>query len=207
MEILLETFYSGKTVEDNHIKILLTYLEKFSIEDILFEIEQSQEITEPIQSKNISQFSDINAVDYVVQIVSDSEDEINYQYIGYMLNKNASDGAQTKYGENHLKMAIQMGLVSEKPYKVSELGKEYLALSEEERNKIKPKLYMRVPLIQKLLLESKNEKIDAMDEMRIYLSEKTAIRRRSNIKTLLNEISKIASVETQKQIMDNISWS
>lgn len=207
MEILLETFYSGKTVEDNYTKILLTYLEKFSIEDILFEIEQYPEVTEPIKSKNISQFSDIKEIDYVVQIVSDSEEEINYQYVGYMLNKNASEGAQIKYGENHLKMAIQMGLVTEKPYKVSELGKEYLALPEEERNKIKPKLYMRVPLIQKLLLESKEEKIDAMEEMRTYLSEKTAIRRRSNIKTLLSEISKIASVETQKQIMDNISWS
>lgn len=207
MELILERFYSGNEVESAQNKILLEYLKRFTIEDILFEIEQSQETCETVSSSNISQFSDINMVDYVVQIVSDSVDEINYQYVGYMINKNASPGAQTKYGENHLKMAIQMGLVSEKPYKVTELGVLYLALSPEEKNNVKPKLFLRVPLIQKLLLESKTKKINAMQELRECLSEKTAIRRRSNIRKLLDEISKISSLETQKQIMDNIYWS
>ena len=194
-------------VEEEHTDILMTYLRKFSVEDILFEIEQTSEKRESIDKNNISQFSNIDVVDYVVQIVSDAIEEVNGKYIGYVLNKNSSEGAQSKYGGNHLSMAIQMGLVSDKPYRVTKLGKMYLELSEEERKIVKPKLYLRVPIVQKLLLDSRNSRVDATDVMCHYLAESTAIRRRSNIKTLINEIGKISSIETQKQIMDNISWS
>lgn len=207
MEVLLETFYAGKTIDKDHTNILLTYLKKFSVEDILFEIEQSLEETEPIGKNNISQFSNIEVIDYVVQIVSDAAEEVNGKYIGYMLNKNSSEGAQSKYGGNHLSMAIQMGLVSKKPYQVTELGKQYMALSENEKRIVKPKLYLRVPIVQRLLLDSKKDKVDAMNIMRKYLAESTAVRRRTNIKTLISEIEKISSTETQKQIMDNVIWS
>ncbi len=207
MEILLGTFYAGKTIDKDHTDILLTYLKKFSVEDILFEIEQLPEKTEPIGKNNISQFSNIEVIDYVVQIVSDAADEVTGKYVGYMLNKNSSEGAQSKYGGNHLSMAIQMGLVSDKPYQVTELGKKYMVLPKDEKRIVKPKLYLRVPIVQRLLLDSKKDKVDAMDIMRKYLAESTAIRRRTNIKTLISEIEKISSTETQKQIMDNIIWS
>ena len=55
MELILERFYSGNEVEFAQNKILLEYLKRFTIEDILFEIEQSQETCETVSSKNISQ--------------------------------------------------------------------------------------------------------------------------------------------------------
>lgn len=207
MEIIIENFYAGKEVEEGQTKILLEYLKKFSTEDILFEIEQSQEKTEEISSRNISQFSDINAVDHVLDIVSNASETVTGPYVGYILNKNSSEGAQSRYGRDHLRLGIQMGLISEKPYTVTDLGKLYMELSDPDKEIIRSKLYLRVPIIQKLIFESKNKRINAMDELRAYLSEKTAVRRRSNINTLLDEISKISSVELQKQIMNNIYWS
>lgn len=207
MSELVDSFYIENSNWEDRSSVIMEYLKKMSVDTLLTEIECSDKERKEISPANVSQFSSIDAVDYVVQIVEDSVEDIDFAYVGYMMNKSSNETAQRKYGENHLKLAIQMGLVSEKPYKVTALGEHYLHLQDYEKKAIRPKLYLRIPVVQKILIESKAKRIDGTKMLMEVLSESTAIRRRSNIKKLIEEIKEIASVEMQKQIVDNIYWS
>lgn len=208
MEVLEQLLF-GDLAELPNPKTTVDYLIKCPVEDLFIVVEQNRSSIPPITAKLIPQFSKLDDVDKVVQIINDSYDAstISRQYIGYMINKNASELAQTKYGENHLKLAIMLGLVKEKPYVVTSLGKEYLRLSVRDRHIVRDKLAMRIPMIQYLLVRSKNETIDGTEYMKSVLSEKTAIRRRSNVRKLINNIGDLSSADMKKQILDNIVWS
>lgn len=207
MSELVDAFYVENSNWEDKSNIIMEYLMKMSVDTLIAEIECSNKTREEISPANVSQFSSVDSVDYVVQIVEDAVEDIDFLYVGYMMNKSANEAAQRKYGENHLKLAIQMGLISEKPYKVTTLGKKYLHLQEAVRKSIRPKLYLRIPVVQKILIESKMQRVDGTQILMEVLSETTAIRRRSNIKKLIEEIQEVASREMQRQIMDNIYWS
>jgi hypothetical protein len=207
MKDIIEQFFVCNINVGDNVAELINYLKACKIEDILEIIKNDRDNLLELHSSNIPQFSNIEEVDKAVQIVFDAVEDINYQYIGYMLNKNANPSAQTKYGENHLKLAIQMGLVSSKPYQITSFGKRYLLLSDKERNKVRSELFLRVPIIQKLLILSEDQIIDGTEMLKTVLSEKTAIRRRSNLKTLIGIIKEEALFVLQKQIINNIRWS
>lgn len=206
MQTPIEMFiFSNENIDDQASEII-EFMQGHSVDDMLAIVKKYKDRIASLHSSNIPQFSNLEAVDEVVQIVADAADEIDYQYVGYMINKNASAGAQTKYGENHLKLAIQMGLVSEKPYTVTRLGKEYLQMDSRNRQIVRPKLFFRIPIIQLLLIQSKDQMVDGTELLRTVLSEKTAIRRRSNTRLLINKVCEEGSLDLQKQIMNNIKW-
>lgn len=207
MSEIVDSFYIENSNWENRASALFEYLKRMSVDEIVSEIEYSDKKTEEISPANVSQFSNISTADYVVQIVDDAIDNIDFAYVGYMINKSSSEAAQRKYGENHLKLAVQMGLVSEKPYKLTPLGEIYIHLKDSEKKSLRPKLFLRIPVVQRLLIDSKIHRIDGTKILMEVLSESTAIRRRSNIKKLIEEIQGIASIEMQRQIADNINWS
>ncbi len=202
----IEKFVFAESDSDEFATYIIEFMKEHTIEDMVSVVSKYVDKIAELKSSNIPQFSSLEKVDDVVQIVSDAVDEIDYKYVGYMINKNASEAAQVKYGENHLKLAIQMGLVSDKPYKITELGKCYLNIAEDQREQIRTKLFFRIPIIQYLLTRSQNKIIDGMDVLKSVLSEKTAVRRRSNTKAIIKEIFELSSLDLQKQIMNNIKW-
>ena len=205
-EIVDSFFIETQNLEDRS-SVLIEYLKRLTVDDILSEIEKSDVKINPITPANVSQFSNIDVIDNVIEIVDAAAEEIDFAYVGYMINKSSNEAAQRKYGENHLKLAIQMGLITQKPYRVTELGHYYISLSKEFRKQLRTKLYFRIPVIQRILVESRTKRVDGTLVLQEVLSESTAIRRRSNIRKLVKEIQEQASNELKGQIAENIVWS
>lgn len=158
-----------------------------------------------ITSANIPQFSNYYDIDKIVPIVKTNPGK-RFSAYGYYFNKEASEGAKNKYGENHYKCAALLGLLSiEKPFCVTFLGDAYMGYQlDSTRMTIMAKLCLRIPLIQKLLLGATQGKINAHHLMKEYLSESTVNRRASNVKKMLTEICGQLSEGTL--LYSNITW-
>lgn len=172
-------------------------------------IEKSEIKREDITPANISQFSNFDEVDNVIRILADSGIEnLDWKIIGYFLDgKGKTEGAKQKYGENHYKLSMQLGLASiSNNYKISVLGEAYRRLPDDRSKKeLKSKLILRVPIIQEALIRASNESVNITEEMSRYLSPSTVKRRKSNIRKLLNIMTELNSAEINTRI-GYISW-
>lgn len=187
-------------------RVLISIIKETSIEDIVDIIEASKENIAELTSANIPQFSNIELINDVLDVVN-STDNISFEEIGYYLNKSASKGAQTKFGENHYKTAALIGLTTqEKPFSITYLGKQYMILDTDKKENVRNKLFLRVPIVQTIVIDAKYKKTIPMDILKKYLSESTSIRRRSNVRTMVDYVCKSADVEFQMEIQKNLDW-
>lgn len=185
---------------------IVDILKAISIDNIISIIEANKAEIAEITPANIPQFSNINSINDVLDVV-ESSDEITFELIGYYINKNASKGAQIKYGENHYKTAAAIGLTTlNKPFHVTALGKKYMSLSWEDKISIRNKLFLLVPIVQKIIIDAKYRTVHPLDVLRLYLSESTSIRRRSNVRTMVEYVYKDADMELLLEIKKNLDW-
>lgn len=185
---------------------IIDILKAISIDNIISIIEANKAEIAEITSANIPQFSNINSIDDVLNVV-ESSDQITFELIGYYINKNASKGAQIKYGENHYKIAAAIGLTTlNKPFHVTTLGKEYMSLSSEDKISIRNKLFLLVPIVQKIIIDAKYKTVHPLDILRLYLSESTSIRRRSSVRIMVEYVYKDADMELLLEIKKNLDW-
>ena len=185
---------------------LIMVLNNAKIEDIITIIEANRTRMSEITPANIPQFSNIDSINEVLDYVLSTGDP-TYELIGYYINKDAKKGAQTKYGENHYKTAASIGLTTmEKPFKVTMLGKKYMTLTTKEKINIRNKLFLLVPIVQYIVVEAKYKEIQPMDILRLYLSESTSVRRRSNVRTMVEYVYKDAEREFIIEIQKNLDW-
>jgi len=190
--------------------LLLDLLLNISTNDVFAVIKSHQASLTPVVSNNIPQFSNVDEIFSVLRIVIDSEiEDLSYKKIGYYLcAKVAKVGAQVKYGENHYKLAAQLGLVTfAKPFTATDIGLAfYLTDNTIKRQAIKKHLALRIPIIQQaLLLADTNTIVDMGALMCQYISQSTMLRRRSNVRELMQYIMDIADVPTQHRL-NNIVW-
>lgn len=213
--ILLEFYLNeGKlsfTTEDEHtdrVNRLMHYVRAMSGIEIWGLLKEHRSEFCDITTKNIPQFSDIQSIDKVLNIVESSVDgKLAYRNIGYFFNKDASEGAQHKYGENHYKLASSIGLVTvEKPYSVTPLYYAYLLSERTQKKEIIAKLLLNIPIIQKILIESEKSSYNVPDLLYQYLSKSTARRRGSSIKQVINSICDIMPETERAIIKNNIEW-
>lgn len=162
-----------------------------------------------VVSNNIPQFSNSEDIYKVMRVVLDSEIvDLSYEKIGYFLcPKGSKSGAQTKYGENHYKLAAQLGLVTpNKPLSTTDLGiAYYLTEDSEKRKEMMKRLVMRIPIIQQVLLCANSQLVDMSEYMCRFLSQSTMLRRRSNMRALLSYLMDISEVPMQHRL-NNIVW-
>lgn len=186
---------------------LINILEDVSTENIIKLIDSNKDKIKDINPGNIPQFSNLSSINDVLDFVSVAENT-TYELIGYYINKDSKKGAQMKYGENHYKIAALIGLVTpQKPFEVTDLGKRYMMLTEEEKLAVRNKLFLQIPIVQILLTSAISDRVNGMDVLRKYLSESTSIRRRSNLKNIINCICEnIEDTELNVRIMTNIEW-
>lgn len=191
-------------------KRLLAILEKMSTEEILDVIEEHKDEIEEITTGSLPQFSELSDADRVPDIVL-SNPNCKYKLIGYFFNKEAADYSNQKYGENHYKLAAQIGLCEyadkhalDGITKVSFLGMLFKDLPEETRDAIRPKLCLQVPFIQHILIEARNGKVNAMEELESMLTHATAVRRRSSIQQMMRAIE--STLTKDRSIINNIDW-
>ncbi|MCM1126495.1 MAG: hypothetical protein NC429_08470 [Lachnospiraceae bacterium] len=205
MDDIIVEFYSGKYEEKINKKSLyysydfprqevVGYVEKIISEPIdryIAYIKGLKKI-EQITAKDVFQFSDMKHATVVICEKVKAHNNLGMKYIdiGKILlddGKVRKDGAYTKYGENHVKTAEAMGLFFElsRTYFLSCLGYIYCDLPNEDRDKLLTRLLLRNRLIIRLVQASENGNINAR-EFFYMLSDSTYLRRRSNVKAVLN---------------------
>lgn len=214
---ILKLFYMEPVSDEDSKKYSDSDLEKVAkrifellletrVEDIIDIIEANASKIKTITTANIPQFSDIAHVEKVLDIVCSNENA-TFEDIGYYFNKDGKSGAQRKYGENHYNLCSQLGLTTtKKPHELTFLGKEYRTLSKENKEDLKTKLALRVPIIQTIMIDSKHKEISILKVLGNYLSGSTALRRRSNIRVLVTRISDSANGELKETINNNLDW-
>ena len=189
---------------------LLFVLREASIEYILDVIEKHRDEISPITTMSVPQFSNIYDADRIPDIII-SNPGCKYKLIGYYFNKSAEDYSHQKYGENHYKLAAQLGLCEyadkhsgDGITEVTQLGMIYKDLTAYDKDKIRARLCLQVPFIQYVLIEARHHNIDAMGLLLSMFTQATAVRRRSSIQQMMRMIE--SQMTTDKQILQNISW-
>ncbi len=205
MDDIIIEFYSGK-YEKRINKNLLYYSYNFPEQEVRAYVEKI--ISEPIDryiiyikglkereqitSKDVFQFSDFSDATLVIceKIKAHNNPGVKYIDVGKILlddGKIRKDGAYTKYGENHVKTAEAIGLFFElsSTYFLSCLGYVYCDLSNDDRKKLLTRLLLRNRLIVRMMQASENGNVNAR-EFLYMLSDSTYLRRKSNIKAVLN---------------------
>lgn len=172
-------------------------LKSYSVQEII-DIIKENFVEHPISSSDITQFSDFDNAVYNTPylIIASRESNIGFIQMGYMLLRSPKkDGAYLKYGENHAKTAAQIGLCCVQRGKInpSYFGVSFISLSKEEREELMPKLLLYIPLIQNFY--ALNRDTDRLQSYFSLLSKSTQVRRRSNVKTLINCVGKYIDYE------------
>ena len=203
MEGIVEKFFS-KQYEEKINKDILFY--NFPQEEVRGYVEQV--IAEPlprflaymdklservkIESGDIFQFSDLDDGTTVFCEKMSRTDNPGMKFIdiGRLLlddGKDRKDGALVKYGENHAKTAEMLGLSFElcKTYYLSGIGYIYVELSKEQQDRFLTRLVLRNKLITRLYQATKNGNVN-MREFMYMLSDSTYVRRKSNVKKIIN---------------------
>ena len=129
--------------------------------------------------------------------------------LGLYLKKDpaATLSANTKYGENHGKAASAIGLISMQATKFipSSLTYAYCELCPELQMIAIRKMMIRIPIVQILLREAKNGKVNGYSPMS-ELSESTQVRRGLTVKAIIHAVGGLNNEEL-KQRVQNIYWS
>lgn len=197
-------------IEDDYLAVdVLNEIASMRLSRVIELVQESELPAPEISAANISQFSQFMDINTVIRTVIDSGYEnISFVDLGYFLTGKKSDMAKRKYGENHYKLAAQLGFVTvNEPHEATWLGKAYRTIDDEDLQKqILYKLSIRVPLIQRIIKEAANGVVSASDIMLEYLSESTMCRRRSNIRKMLAQMKGIADKDETKNIFENIRW-
>ena len=148
---------------------------------------------EAIMASDVLQFSDINDATINVCSVICAKDNTGlcFQDIGKMLlddNIPRSQTAFNKYGENHIKTAELLGLAfktGKRQYYLSSTGVAYCKLPADVREKVLVRLILRNKLFVQLVLVASNSTFE-LETFLYDLSESTYLRRRTNIKFVIN---------------------
>ena len=161
-----------------------------------------------IKAEDIIQFSSFKAGLEDVPLVLEKEDrDLSFDEVGLLLLGNREAGALKKYGENHSKLAEFFSLVKLSDdrltkVKLTSLGLFFTKLDFRFKTKILRILALRNPLIKNLIIKAKFGIANYNNETSC-LSTSTQIRRRSNVKTIVEFILKDSDYE---DFLNNIVW-
>ena len=98
-----------------------------------------------------------------------------------------------------------MGLTKKKkPFDVTPLGKLYMELPITVVKKLKPLLYLRIPLVRHVLVKARTEFVNVSEIMALSLSDSTVRRRLSNVKILIEALVSLSINKVNYDI--NIKW-
>lgn len=201
--VQLEKFflYAENIDIDNYgAKYILKNVYDLPIQDILLLIRDSKYPHPLITPGDIPQFSQFYDYEKVLRIVMDSgEKDISFEMLGYYLEGKRSVRAMVKYGENHYKLATQMGLVTSGKHRENTLlGSCYRQIKDEEtRYLIGCKLCLRIPVIWKIMFLACIGPVDIGSFLEQYLSPSTAMRRKSSIRKILKLLQSYDTRERQ----------
>lgn len=150
-----------------------------------------------ITSKDVYQFSNFeDATRGVCSVLLKRDNKgLRYKEIGEELQsdgKERTDFAKAKYGENHFKMAEDLGLgfrMGRYDCYLSAIGYLFVEMDEEYQRHLITRLILRSKLIIRLYREAKKGEVQ-LETLLYDLAESTYTRRKSNIRTVIEELQK-----------------
>jgi hypothetical protein len=185
---LIEQSENNIDIYQNYVDFILSNSIK-DFYDIIFENSPVSSIT----LKDIPQLSQISDASInLVDILTDSGDfGTTFDQLGFYLTKpGKKPGAYKKYGENHSKFGelldfVLIGKKSPRKIYLTELGKLFYYLDTDSKNKILIFQILRIKIVRDIInLYSTDKSFNILDYLMNYLSESTAKRRLSTIKTI-----------------------
>lgn len=190
--------------EDEMLQIF-NFLNKYDINRLIEKIDSSY--LNSIDSNMVIQFSSFEIGIKDVTSVLYQYGDLTFDEIGKYLLGERDLLAMKKYGENHSKLALIFDLVklsNKKPINVSltSLGKFCSIIDYRSEQRLLKNLALRDPLIRNMIYRSKTGKCKYSSETSC-LSETTQVRRRSNVKILIEFILTNSNYE---YLLDNIEW-
>ena len=141
--------------------------------------------------QDVVQFSSLDdATTGICQVLARAHDGLHNLEVGQALLDDGTvrkEGAYRKYGENHAKTAIELGLVLENSgcYFLTCLGEIYNDLENSVQNELLRRTILRNRFFQKILIKSQLGPVFIENEMSFF-SQSTIIRRLPNVRTLYN---------------------
>lgn len=162
-------------------------------------------------SADIPQFSNFdNSTINLINVLSNIETSLNYNDVGLLLTEgNKKDAAYKKYGENQSKTGelLELVLINStipKTVSLTLLGESLLTVEENVFKKIIFFEVLKSRLIKYLLSLCKtNDEVNVKDICLNVISEKTYIRRRSNIKYFIN-ILRNQNIDALNLLLDKL---
>lgn len=194
-----------KSGTSSQIELLCNFLLNYDINKMIEVLDYS--FYNYLTSDMIVQFSNFeHGTVKLVELLYSKEEGMTYSEIGRALVHSEKAGAATKYGENHSKLAKGFGLVTISDHKpsvvnITNFGKYFAFFDKIVQIKIIGILCIRDPLVQNLLIKAKHGIVYYDNECKC-LSESTRVRRRSNVKKLIEMVLENADVS----IGNNIMW-
>jgi len=172
---------------------------RLNMNELVLIIDDIAEIEE-LDVQTIPQFSSIYSTTHdLLEIVYGKK--LSYEEIGVRLDYGTvkKKEARAKYGENHAKLGALMDLVfidgdvdsRKMKTTISPMGQCFQSLDEETKVKLRDRLFLRIPIIQKLIKETKEEET-SLDSILFSVtnSSKTQERRKSSVKKIVDELRK-----------------
>lgn len=184
MSDIIKDFIEQKNI--NSYEQLISKLKDTSLSELKLIVKESDDMV--ITPANIPQYSNydnatINLISYLRKSGNFGPD---FAEVGrhYLISKR-TDLAYKKYGENHSKTAVLLGLATltkDSLYKVylSRLGLLVEREPIEKQKELIQKLAIGIPIIQKSIKSNFKEKEQLVEVLKQYLSESTALRRLGN---------------------------
>lgn len=165
-----------------------------------------------ISPSNIPQFSSF--LDGTEELVTVLRKAGNYgptfKDVGeHLLGQGKKTGAYVKYGENHVKLASIYNLVyidkdrKSRAY-LTELGKQFEKLNKDDKRDFLIKMSFSIPVVQYCIKKAANEIVDVDGVLAEHLSPTTVIRRRSNVKYIINLVTENYKDELYKDLFENM---
>ena len=198
---------SLKNADETELKSAYEMLSNTELGIFLNELSKLEKIPE-LNSTNVPCFSTMeNGASRLNELLSFSPDGLTFSEIGYQLMNSVTEAAQKKYGENQAKLAAMMELVElshTRPIivKPTPWGNYLIQYTFSEKKDVLKKLLLRSACVQNILYGTFHGFVKYGDLVS-FLSHSTQLRRRTNVRYLIDFILKDSEYEI---LLSNIGW-
>lgn len=161
------------------------------------------------KTEDVVQFSNFkHAYNELPSLLLYENRSLGYNEIGGMIMHCKNDVACKKYGENHSKLAYEMGFVSlsrkGKVYvELTSFGRVVASINSEDKYKLAMRMLTRNILVRNIILLSAKDMVSYGNLTKTILSQSTMERRKSNVKRV---IENVLTNSNFMYLMDNIIW-
>lgn len=187
---------------------IFTFLNEMPMEHILSAM-QKQELHSMLAAGDVPCFSNFeNGASRLNELLEFAPDGMTYAEAGAQLIEATREEACVKYGENHSKLARTMNLVSISPNRPAvvtstQWGGFLTRYDINDKHNVLRKLMLRDPCVRQIISHALKGAI-AYREITSALSDSTALRRRTNVKWLIEYV--LTGTEYENALLQ-IDWN